>query len=449
MKTKAWKRLAIALTALILLASALYLGSGYAFDRALESKGLRKLIGGKTARLLGTNAGYLPLASHGLSISSRGFLALASPPRALTEMRASRLEARCNLIELWHGKWRIDHLWVDHLQAAYGTVAAHLINRNESPAPELMPPLQTDSPIEVDLRNVDVARTDVFWGSAPDQGGEFRNVHANFYPADHHLLIDGHGGTFHQAKWPGAQVQQFKLLYAKPELRIDEGLLTLGGLGSISVLGNFRFDQQAAFDLNLSFTHCPVAPFLSEAQRSKLEGEFDGTAHLQKEIGQTESARAAGSITIVKAILKNVEALQRIANFTGHAELARLPIHQIKADYDWHSPTLKVKNFVLESNQLAIVKGEFTLKEQKIDGEFQLGLSPEVVEKFPGAREEVFTRNDEGYLWTKLTLSGTPEHLRNDLKPRLVRAAENHFAKGLLAPVFKPGQTIIQAIDEL
>ena len=449
MKAKAWKRGASGLAALILLGSAFYIGSGYALDRALESKGLRKLIGGKTARLLGTNGGYFPLASHGLSISSRGFLALASPPRVLTEMRASRLDARCNLIELWHGKWRIDRLWVHHLQAAYGTAAAQLINRNEFPAPELMPPLQTDSPIKVDVREIDVAQTDLFWGSAPGQGGEFRNVQTNFYPRDHNLLIHGHGGTFHQAKWPVAQVQQIKLLYAKPELRIDEGSLTFGGASSISVLGNFRFEQPAAFDLNLTFAHCPVAPFLSEAQRSKFEGEFDGTAHLQKEIGRIESVRAVGSIAIAKAILQDVAALQRVANFTGRRELARLPINQIKAEYDWNWPRLTVKNFVLESNQLVIVKGEFTMKEKKIEGEFQVGLSPDVVEKFPGAREEVFVRGEEGYLWTKLTLSGTPEHLRNDLKPRLVRAAQNHFAKGLLAPIFKPGQTIIQAIEEL
>jgi hypothetical protein len=449
MKAKTWKGVAGILAALILLASALYVASGYALDRALESKGLRKLIGGKTAQLLGTNGGYLPLASHGLSISSRGFLALASPPRVLTEMRASRLDARCNLVELWHGKWRIDHLWVHHLQAAYGTAAARLINRTEFPVPELMPPLQTDSPIKVDVRELDVAETDLFWGSAPNQGGEFRNVQTNFYPRDHNLLIHGHGGTFHQAKWPVAQVRQFKLLYTKPELRIDEGSLTFGGASSIIVLGNFRFEQAAGFDLNLTFAQCPLAPFLSEAQRSKLEGEFDGTAHLKKEIGQTESARAIGSIAIAKAILQDVEALQRVANFTGRRELARLPINQIKADYDWNSPALTVKNFVLESNQLVMVKGEFTIKEQKIEGEFQLGLSQDVVERFPGAREEVFVRSDEGYLWTKLTLSGNPEHLRNDLKPRLVRAAQNHFAKGLLAPIFKPGQTIIQAIEEL
>ena len=89
------------------------------------------------------------------------------------------------------------------------------------------------------------------------------------------------------------------------------------------------------------------------------------------------------------------------------------------------------------------------MKEQKIEGEFQLGVTPDLVEKFPGAREEVFKRSADGYLWTDLKLSGRPDRLRDDLKPRLVRAAQNHFAKGLLAPIFKPGQTIIQAIEAL
>lgn len=82
-------------------------------------------------------------------------------------------------------------------------------------------------------------------------------------------------------------------------------------------------------------------------------------------------------------------------------------------------------------------------------GEFQLGVIPELVEKFPGAREEVFTRSADGYLWTALTLSGPADKLRDNLRPRLVRAAQNHFAKGILAPIFKPGKTVIQAIEEL
>ena len=65
------------LASLILLAPVLYFGFGYALGRALESKGLRQLIGGKTAKILDTSAGYLPLTSDGLSVSSSGFLAKA------------------------------------------------------------------------------------------------------------------------------------------------------------------------------------------------------------------------------------------------------------------------------------------------------------------------------------------------------------------------------------
>ena len=364
-------------------------------------------------------------------------------------MRAARLQARCNLAELWRGKWKIDNLAVNHLQVAYGSAAAQLINRSEFSDPELVPRSQTESSIDVDIRKIDIVHTDLFWGGAANEGGEFRDVHTNFLPNEGKLFIQGAGGTFRQAKWPVAQVQQFKLLYAKPELQIDEAMLTFGGASSVSVLGNFRFEQQAGFDFQFTFAHCPVGPFLSEKQRSKFEGEFDGNAHLQKQIGQTESARAAGSIAIARAILKNVEALQNVANFTGRKELARLPINQIKADYDWNSPTLTVTNFVLESKELVVVKGEFTVKEKKVDGEFQLGVAPDLAEKFPGASEEVFKRSEEGYLWTDLALSGTVDNLRDNLKPRLVRAAQNHFAKGLLAPILKPGQTIIEAIEAL
>jgi len=443
------KGCAVVLVALLALMAAGYFASGYVLGRALESKGLRKLLSAKTAKVLDTTAGYTPLASNGLSVSARGFLAKAEPPHALTELRGTHLRARCNLAELWRGKWKIDNLMVEHVQAAYGNAAAQLINRNEFTDPELLPRSPTESPIEIKIRKIDMLHTDIFWGSAPNEGGEFRDVHANFFPSEGKLNIQASGGTFHQSKWPVAQLQACRLFYAKPELRIDESLLTLGGASSISAVGNFRFEQPATFDVQLTFSRCPIGAFLSDGQKSKLEGAFEATAHLQKQLGQTESARATGSIAIAKAILKNVEALQNAANFTGRSELARLPIDQIKAEYDWNFPILTVRNFVLESNQLVIVKGEFTMKEQKFEGEFQLGVAAEVVDKFPGAHEEVFTRSKDGYLWTDLALSGSPDNLRDNLKPRLVRAAQNHFAKGLLAPIFKPGQTVIEAIESL
>jgi len=132
-KTK--RRLTIVAIVLICLGALGFYGAGLVLERALETKGVRTLLAAKTAKLLDCDAEYLPLGSNGLSIASPGFLAQASPPRALTEMRAAHLHARCDLLELWRGKWRIDNLWVAHLQAAYGPAAAKLINRNEFSPP--------------------------------------------------------------------------------------------------------------------------------------------------------------------------------------------------------------------------------------------------------------------------------------------------------------------------
>jgi hypothetical protein len=445
---KARKRWAVVFSALLLLAVIGYFGSGYVLGRTLESKGLRKLLAAKTAKVLDAPAGYTPLASNGLFVSARGFLAKAEAPRALTELRGARLRTRCNLAELWRGKWKIDNLTAEHVQAAYGNAAAQLINRNEFADPELLPRSQTESPIEINVRKIDMLHTDIFWGNAPNEGGEFRDVHANFFPSEGKLNIQASGGTFHQSKWPVAHLQACRLFYAKPELRIDEALLTLGGASAISAAGQFRFEQLASFDFQITFSHCPVGPFLSEQQRGKFEGEFDGATVLHKQMGPTESARATGSIAVSKARLQKIETLQNAANFTGRSELANLPVHQIKAEYDWNFPTLRVRNFIFDS-QLVILKGEFTVKEGRIDGEFELGVAPEVVEKFPGASEEVFTRSEGGYLWTELALSGPIDNLRDNLRPRLVQAAKNHFAKGLLAPILKPGQTMIEAIESL
>lgn len=68
---------------------------------------------------------------------------------------------------------------------------------------------------------------------------------------------------------------------------------------------------------------------------------------------------------------------------------------------------------------------------------------------FPGARENVFTREENGYLWTRVNLSGPLGHPHNDLKPRLMTALQKHFVGGVLEPVLKPAQGARGVIDML
>ena len=89
------------------------------------------------------------------------------------------------------------------------------------------------------------------------------------------------------------------------------------------------------------------------------------------------------------------------------------------------------------------------MENKDIDGKFKIAAAPDVVDTLPGAREEVFTESRDGYLWTTLKIDGPSSHPREDLKPRLIAAAQKHFTSGLLAPIFKPGKAAINLLQEI
>ena len=97
----------------------------------------------------------------------------------------------------------------------------------------------------------------------------------------------------------------------------------------------------------------------------------------------------------------------------------------------------------IESKGLFRIEGKFTIENDRIEGNFNVGAAGDVLEPIPGSKEKVFTQSRGAYLWTSMTLSGPMEHPREDLKQRLVSAAEEHFLKGFLAPLFKPGKAVL------
>lgn len=429
-----------------------YFAATHFLGRFLEGEKIRTLIAGRVARELGGEAGLAPMSWRGFSVYSEGLVVTASPPRALSELRADQLFARCSLSELWRGKWRVDHLSARHLQVAYGAAAAGQLDRKEFPTPDMTPPSQTESPIKVDIREVSIARTDLVWGDPKSDGGQFREVQTSYYPDGKNLIMHGSGGTFHQAKWPEARVISFKAYYAKPSLRIDEATLTLGGDGTIRVNGGMQFDKESSMDLQLKVERSPIGPFLSEAERAKVNGTFDGDAHLKTRLGKPASLDADGSITIHPVILSKMESLEKAAAFTGKSELSPLRITEGRAKYEWKAEKLTVRDLFIEAKGTLCLRGSFTIKDGEMDGTFQLGVAPEIVDKFPGARKEVFTREEEGYLWTPVKLSGPFAHPQDDLKPRLMKAVENHIAGGLLKPLqplLKPAKAMTDVIEAL
>jgi hypothetical protein len=429
-------------------------GAGYfavtrALDHFLENGTLTRLIGRKTAVKLGADAGYFPLVWRGMSVRSDGILVRGKPPRALVEMSASNIRAYCSLQNLWQRKWTVRRLQASHLEAAFGQAAAGQLQKILDRDPELQPQVETSSPLNLDIRETFIPRTDIIWGETPAGVGYLKDVEARFYPKDHNLDCFGRGGTLRQTGWPELKVEELRLYYAKPRLTVQSALFSLGLPRNFSVTGEFNFGEGGAMHLHLHSAQMPAQPFIKGYWQGKLEGIFDGESDLDKQFESTAKVKAMGVIHFTRALVHDVEALKQIAAVTRHPQFEKPKIDVLAMHYRWSGTRLEVTQFEAETKGLMRVEGDFAIENENIEGKFEIGVAPDVAESIPGAREKVFTDAHGAYLWTSMHLQGPVHHPREDLKQRLVAAAQEHFAKGFLAPIFKPGKAVLEMLNAI
>lgn len=419
-----------------------------ALDRVLESPKLVQMMSKQAAKMLGAKSGFLPLKWDGLNGESAGFVAVGMPERALTALRAAGLTASCSLAEIAQKKIRVDRFTIARLQVAFSKETAGALQNDLSQEPQLFDPSEKDGEFRLDIRETDIQSVDLLFGN-PRAGGSFRGVTVDLWPDGPNLVASGYGGSFALSGLPKMEIREFKVHYAKPDLRLDAATMLVGLRGAIDVKGDVVFTQPGKMDIKLQFSKCDLKDFLTGAFRSKLSGAFDGDANVKEQFGSEEQTSVEGSVKCTGTELHDIDALRKLADFTGESAFRRLHLQVISGKYRWQAAALEVSDFVAESRGLLRLQGSFTLKAGNIHGRLQLGVSARVLKSFPGAREEVFTRSHDGYFWTAISPAGPMKDAGSELKQRLVAAAERHFAKLLLAPILKPGHAILERLRVL
>jgi len=451
-KSSRWRRRAITAAAFIALAIWGYVAARKAIGDYLGGQDLLYRISLATAETLRAPSGYLPIRWRGFSAFSDGLLAQNKSGNSLTELRALNLNAHLNASKLWKRKVFVERAEVQRLQAAFGQDAAKLLVDELPGAPRLYAPNEGGAPVPMDVGELAVDKADLFWGKARESNGAFREITASFWPDRKNLVVFGYGGRLQQHGFPETKVSAFQLYYEQPTIRIDSGTLTLGERGQIVVNGTLQFTKPGAMDLGLHCQHCPSGPFLSEETRSKFEGSFNSDLRVKQELGSDKAATAEGEISAEDGLLQNVSALEKVADLTGEERFRKLKFNQLSAKFRWTAPELSVADFVAESKGLLRVEGDFRIKNETIYGSFQLGVSAEALKSIPGAREEVFEKERDGYYWTRVKIEGPIKNPRENLKERLVAGAKRYYEKKLIAPlqfILRPGREIIEKLEGL
>ena len=389
----------------------------------LRSDAFRQLVSDKTGEAFRSTATYSPMRWAGSSLFADSLQAGGNPGSIVESLRADQIRAEVNWRAIWDGAWRVERIDVVSFQGVFRPGSPDGAGTDSGRKPEAVSGLAAFLPQRFELGQLNIAQARV--GFLTKDGREIVGVQNSALlvrPEGKGWAVDGNGGTLTLPSQPALSITNFRSRLQGPTFFLTESNFRLGDAGRITASGEFA----SASKLRIEWTQLAVATFLDAAWKSRLSGLFAGTAVVEWPEAGLSAGTATGTFRVSEGLLQNLEALEKIATFTGAPQFHRMPLQEISGNYQWAGGAVVLTNLVAESKGLMRLEGHCHMAaDGALSGVVRVGVTPQTLQWLPGSRERVFTVAQNGYLWTDVRVGGTLLNPKEDLTARLVAAMKN------------------------
>ncbi len=430
-RPRSWRRVALwTLPAFFLLLVVGFFVTRAAVDAYLRSDGFREFIGKKAGGTMHADAELAPLHFSGTTIFSDGLRAKGGPDAAFAELQLEQIRTEISLRRFFERVWQVEQFEVQRLRVNLdGPRARRPVEPAASPleAPKTVESREEERggwlPNRVEIGRAIIRDTQLLWA-----GGGLRGTALELQPHEGGWQIAGQGGRLEYAKLPPLDVAQIQLRYRAPSLFVNSAEFRQVSGGTAQVIGEINFERQ--LDLRATLIHIDLAPYLSDDWRVRLKGALSGEVTVRSALPLAGGPKIAGSLKMSQGELTALPVLDQIAAFTRTQQFRRINLSNASGDFVQEGPRLSVKKFVAESEGLIRIEGAFFIENDRIDGDFLVGVTPASLQWLPGSQGKVFTESRSGYVWAPMRLTGPVNKPTEDLTARLAAAAGNAVIEG-------------------
>jgi hypothetical protein len=412
----------------VLIIAALLIGQAW-LNRYLRSPEFRATIEQKTGRNLRSAVSIAPITFAGSQFSCENLSAQGARDAAFSLAKVEDVRGEVSLpsiigVVFGQRKFRVPTLDIQRLSLEF-------FDRDQIDL--VLPPKERREERSV-IENLIIRDVRLAWGGGGLSGA---SVHAN--PVDGGWQIDGEGGRLVQLGLPPIELVSARMVRKEGVVFIQNARLRQNG-GELGVSGEILSENKA--DLLVKVSNVGVKPYLTDDWRARLHGALAGEIRVQVPLSDPVNRipTVSGKLRLENAVLEALPILNKIADYLRTDQFRRVELSQASAEVHFDAKGLRVENLVLESKQLIALRGGFTFIDGKVEGVFDLGVTPGPLQWLPGSQEKVFTNQRDGYVWAPMRVTGPPDALKEDLTRRLVSAAQS-------AVVEKVERTATEAVD--
>jgi hypothetical protein len=334
--------------------------------------------------------------------------------KAMKSLDALGITATFDPLGVFVRQWRFADV---HMQS--GNVEIQIYKANpEAVSPK--PWFAIFLPNRVYLKRIETPQANVTW--------RFRGEQAGFFGTQ--LLITPHGldfenfatgGRLKVALLPDLDLRRAHLLITKTLLTLYDIDLASNSRSaeSIHAQANASIGKDKSIDLKANVDQVPIRSWLPAEWKEHLAGYAFGDLHWAGQDPKLESSSGEGSLRVSNGRIDSLPVLEKLAELSQKKSFEHLALSDCSLRFGWKFPKIDIENIAIEEKGKFRIEGEMSIEQRRLRGTIRLGLTREYLDWLPNP-EEVFSRKQDGYLWTNVHLSGTIDDPGQDLSPRII-----------------------------
>jgi len=203
-----------------------------------------------------------------------------------------------------------------------------------------------------------------------------------------------------------------KLTFSDLRMQCDPGAVT--GEGEVALTGG----HDAKVDLKA--VDVPITMLVAVAWQMNLSGLVTGDLHYT---GNDTSGSAKGQLAVNHGKFNIFPWLGKVTALVGLQDISNVEVDKATSDFDWKDGALHLSNVDVRKIDVTRIEGLVDIDVNgQVDGKLKLGLPSSITAKWPQMQDKIFSIQREDYNWADVHLTGTPDHLEEDLTPRLLSA---------------------------
>ena len=155
----------------------------------------------------------------------------------------------------------------------------------------------------------------------------------------------------------------------------------------------------------------------------KLTGLVTGTLHYE---GNDLGGGAKGQLAVSHGKFNALPWLGKVTLMVGLQDISDVEVDKATSDFEWKDGVFHLSNIDVRKTDVTRIAGTVDVDAQgQVDGRLKLGLPSVATSKWPALQTQVFPVQTDDYNWADVHLTGTPDHLEEDLSSRLLSATVN------------------------